>query len=399
MRIPRRSLQFIAGLLVLLCLSYGTALASPVTVQLRVEGSAKTLFEGPVSVEAIPASPGLSTTSSAGPHPCDVKDNGGNEGFVAEGASPTAALYDAALASGLEFDAGWSGSFHDFFVTQVGSDAEGGAPNFEGWGYAVDYATANVGGCQFQLAPGNEVLWAFNYFNLTHLLSLSGPETANVGTPINLHVTDGRTGEAISGASIGEDVAGVTTPVPGSSTTDANGNATVTLANAGTVRLKAQSSGAVRSNGLVVCVHNGNDGTCETSLPAGGPAPPTSVLPDLAQIAGIVTGHVFARRSAPRLLRGLVKVPAGGTLREVRISLRRQAGKRCFSFSGTRGQFVRSRCATTSFFSVGDSLSFSYLLPARLPAGRYVYDIEAIDAGGHASALSSGTSHVVFRVR
>src|SRR3954465_5878841 len=50
----------------------GTAAAAPVTVNLRVEGATRTLFEGPVTTDAKAA---LATPSSGGPHPCDVGEN------------------------------------------------------------------------------------------------------------------------------------------------------------------------------------------------------------------------------------------------------------------------------------------------------------------------------------
>src|SRR5207245_7312821 len=131
--------------------------------------------------------------------------NGSNEGFGAAAATPTAALYTAASANGLAFDASWSTApLNDFFVKQVGSDVNGGEPEFPSWGYAVNFTTAGVGGCQFQLAPGSEVLWAYNYFNLAHLLALSGPSAVSVGAPFTVHVSDGQTGEPISGAKLGE---------------------------------------------------------------------------------------------------------------------------------------------------------------------------------------------------
>jgi len=398
----RRLLLAVSLAVLVSLLACATAPASPIVVKLRVEGSSKTLFEGPIATEAIPAAPGISTKSSAGAHPCNVKDNGGNEGFGAESGTPTTALYDAAVASGLAFDAGWSSSLHDFFVTQVGPDMETGAPNFEAWGYAVNYTTANVGGCQFQLAPGSEVLWAYNYFNLTHLLSLTGPASANAGSLFTVHIGDGRTGEPIAEATIGEDVAGTTTALPGASATDAAGNATITLSHAGVVTLKATRADSVRSGGLAVCVHNGNDGTCGTTLPGAPSIAPVQVPAaplDVASVAGVVSGHVYSRRHAPRILRGLVQVPAGGTLREVRISLQRLNGRRCQVFDGARESFMRARCGTARFFSVGGAESFSYLLPAPLPAGRYVYDIEALDAAGHATKLIAGVSQVGFRVR
>jgi hypothetical protein len=403
--------QVLTAALVCACVSFaltGPAYAAPITVNLRVEGSSSTLFEGPVAVEAIGNPPGISTNSSAGAHPCDVKDNGKNEGFVPSGAAPTAALYDAATTRGLAFDASWSSEFNDFFVSQVGTDVNGGAPEFPSWGYAVNYTTANVGGCQFQLAPGSDVLWAYNYFNLAHLLSFTGPTNANVGIPVTVRVTDGQTGQPISAASIGELAGGATTTIPASPMTDANGEATITLAHQGSVTLKATRADSVRSNGLVICVHNGNDGSCGTTLASGGgastgsghpQAPPPPIVADSAKVTGVTNGHVYPRRSAPRLLGGVVDVPAGGTLRSVRIRLERRRRGHCFDFSGSSERFVRARrCGAASFFSVGATESFSYLLPTRLPPGRYVYDVQAVDGAGHSTKLIAGVNHVVFRV-
>ena len=75
MQISRRMLPALAGVLVSLLSLSGAALAAPVTVNLRVEGSSSTLFEGPVSTEAI-LPPGITTESSSTAEPCDVKDNG-----------------------------------------------------------------------------------------------------------------------------------------------------------------------------------------------------------------------------------------------------------------------------------------------------------------------------------
>jgi hypothetical protein len=165
----------LVGLLTALVLC-ATALAGPVTVKLRVEGSTKTLFEGEVTTQGEV----FETASSKGSHPCNYTENGDYEGATNGGASsgtPTTALRDAALANGLAFNAEWSTKLGDFFVTQVGSDANEEEEPYDSWGYAVNDTTAPVGGCQIALAPGSEVLWAYNYFNLTHLLSLSGPTT------------------------------------------------------------------------------------------------------------------------------------------------------------------------------------------------------------------------------
>ncbi|HEX4436889.1 MAG TPA: Ig-like domain-containing protein [Solirubrobacteraceae bacterium] len=399
-------LHGLAACLLLFCLLGSIAQAAPVTVSLRVEGATKTLFEGSIATEG----ESFETPSSKGSHPCDYSQNGNAGGFENEGTAagtPTSALHDAAVATGLPFDAEWFGSGPeengdpgDFFVSQVGPDVNETSTPFDSWGYAVNYLTAPVGGCQIALAPGSEVLWAYNYFNLGHRLKLTGPAVAAAGAPFTVKVTDGGTGAPVAGMTIGEMSAGVTSALPATATTNAAGEATVTLTRAGSPVLKAQGSGAVRSNGLSVCVHNGNDGTCSTVIQTGTSTPATiAPAADLARAAGVLTGHVYGRHSGPRVLRGVVSVPAGGTLRDVRISLERSAGKHCWVFSDKRARFVRASCSTRSFFSVGDALSFSYLLPTRLSPGRYVYDIETVDAGGHTTRTATGPSHVVFRVR
>jgi hypothetical protein len=408
----RNFLALAAGQLVVL-LASAYAQATPITVNLRVEGSTTTLYEGPVATEAILDPPGITTASSTTAEPCDVKDNGANGGFGTAAGTPTTALYEAATASGLAFDAEWSKSLNDFEISQVGGDIADASGNEEYWGYAVNYTTAGVGGCQFQLAPGSEVLWAYNYFNLSHLLSLTGPTNANVGGPITLHVVDGQTGTPIAGAAIGEDNSGITTTIPGSSPTNAEGNATITLAHSGILKLKATQPESVRSNAISVCVHNGNDCTCGTTTPIvacptdasgcqGGitkALPPPPPPPDVAHAGGVLNAHRYSRRSAPRLLSGTVEVQDGGTLREVRISLQRRFHNRCFDFSGTRERFVSDPKCRPSFFSAGSSESFSYLLPARLSRGSYTYEIEAVNTAGLTTKLSPGVSRVVFSVK
>lgn len=392
-----------------------SASAAPIAVHVRIEGSTKTVFEGNVMTQ--PET--FETESSGGLHPCNYKENGPsseeNKTFEDGGnvsATPTTAVRDAALENGLLFNAQWFGSGKsgtenpgDFFVTQIGSDINETKAPFASWGYAVDDTTAVVGGCQIALAPGNEVLWAYNYFNLKHLLSLSGPSVVNAGMPFTVHVTDGQTGEPVSGAAIGTLLAGVTTPISGSSQTDAGGNATVTLGATGAVTLKATQHESVRSNGLVICVHNSNDGGCGTAISTGAGAskgaPPAISAPaaDIARAEGLKNGYRYSRRSAPRLLGGVVEIPPGGTLRQVRISLKRSYRGRCYAFSGRREQFVAIKCRrNAAFFPVGSTTSFSYLLPSRLPAGVYTYDIEAIDGAGGVTKLVNGVSHIVFRV-
>jgi hypothetical protein len=395
-------LPALAGAILSLLLLSASAVASPIVVNLRVEGSTNTLFEGPISAEGIPNPPGITTESSLTAEPCDFKDNGSNGGYGPSVATPTAVLYDAATADHLAFNAEWFSSLNDFDISQVGDDIADAGGNEAYWGFAVNYTYSDVGGCQLQLAPGSEVLWAYNYFNLKHLLSLSGPSSVTVGVPFAVHVTDGQTGEPISGAAIGQFVNGATNTSSSSPTTNAAGNATVTLTQTGAVTLKATQVESVRSNGLAVSVV-----PVGASLSSGSGTSPTTTntssqppVADVAKVVGVKNRHIYSGRSAPRLLAGTVEVSSGGTLHQVRISLQRRYRGRCFDFSGSRESFVRTeKCGSATFFSVGGSESFSYLLPARLPKGSYVFDIEGIDSAGQATKLVSGISHVVFQVK
>ena len=409
----RRMSLMLAATLFIVAVAAGTAVAAPITVNLRVEGSTRTLFEGPVSTQP----EHIATESSGGSYPCNYKENGPSseengpgpgekktfEDGGNESATPTTALHDAAIQSGLAFNAKWYGSGKsgtenpgDFFVTQVGPDVELTEPPYDAWGFAVDDTTAVVGGCQIALAPGNEVLWAYNYFNLKHLLSLTGPSFVEVGTPFTLHVSDGQDGQPIQGAAIGEDVGGVTTTIPGSPVTDANGNATILLSHVGTVKLKATQPESVRSNGFTVNVNPPPCGCAEiVQLPKAPPSPP-----DIARVGGVKSGYVYSRHSAPRLLAGVISVPGGGTLRDVKISLKRTYKGRCYDFSGSKESFARLKCRRPAqFFSVGGSESFSYLLPSRLAPGKYLYEIEAVNDAGQATKPVNGVSRIVFTVR
>lgn len=103
-----------------------------------------------------------------------------------------------------------------------------------------------MGGCQFEVKAGDEVLWAFDAFNKEAFLKVE-PSALKVkrGGSRSVSVTDGKTGKAVQGAVIG----GVTT--------DGNGKAMLRFENQGTFRYKATREGAVRSNVLVVVVVGG----------------------------------------------------------------------------------------------------------------------------------------------
>ena len=103
---------------------------------------------------------------------------------------------------------------------------------------------------------------------------------------------------------------------------------------------------------------------------------------------------MFSRRRAPRLLRGTVTADPSGLL-AVKLRLTRRVGRKCSYFSGTRERFRRMRCGRGSFFKIGDSARWSYLLPKRLGRGRYVLEAKAIDGAFNRGAAT----RVRFRVK
>ena len=401
-RITSRCAPLVAALALVLLAAFGAATASASSFELRVEGSARTLYEGPVT----PAAETFETTSSAGAHPCDVTHNTGVAG--PELGNPTTALRDVALAEGLPFDAEWFGSeahpgAGDFFVSRLGEDRNESAPPFDSWGLAVNWVSSEVGGCEVAPEPGSEALWAYNFFNLAHMLRLSGPASVEAGQPFILHVSDGSSGAALSGATIGETAAGVTSALPGSPASGAGGDATVVLSHPGTVLLKAQRADSVRSNGLAVCVHVAGDGGCGSST-AGGVAGLTSSSPAaykgtyalVAHLSSVANGRHYSRHGAPRLLTG--QVSSHSAVTAVNLSLRRTHKGRCWAYDGVRARFARARCGSAKPFKVASAGSFSYLLPSALAPGRYVLDVTGTDTAGNTIALARGTSRVVFHV-
>ncbi len=399
-RLTRGALAALSILLVAAATAGGAA-AAP--FELRVEGSARTIYEGPAS----PGPETFETASSAGSHPCNFTANTGTPG--PELGNATTALRDVALAQGLAFDAEWFGSAKppaagDFFVSQVGEDRNESVAPFDSWGVALNYISSEVGGCEIAPEAGAEVLWAYNFFNLAHLLRLSGPATVETGVPFTVHVSDGGSGSALPGATIGEDTAGVTSPLPGSPGTDASGDASVVLTRAGAVTLKATRADSVRSNGLTVCVHAAGDGRCGSASTTGGIAGLTGALPApykgtyalVAHLASVVNGRHYTRKGAPRLLAG--QISAHSSVTSVNLSLRRSYRGHCWAYDGVREAFARSRCGRAKAFEVASSASFSYLLPGALKPGRYVLDVTGSDVAGNTIALARGTSRVVFYV-
>ena len=93
-------------------------------------------------------------------------------------------------------------------------------------------------------------------------------------------------------------------------------------------------------------------------------------------------------------------VSAHAPVTSISLRLRRAYRGRCWAYSGSRERFVHVRCGRGELLRVasgGDS--FSYLLPSRLPPGRYVLDIAATDSAGDKAPLDRGSSRIVFYVK
>jgi hypothetical protein len=265
--------------------------AAPTTVNVRIEGATETLFEGPVAVEphAVKAS------SDTVQRPCDGINSLDPENTTPE-PTPTAAAADAMTLAGETFDGKWYPGFNDYFITRFGPDAEKGGKS---WGILVNNTFTSVGGCQYQLDGGDEVLWVFNAFNSRPFLALfpaaanytAGPRpltaTATLGEPFEVEVAayaDDQEGDPTEGsvragstAFEGADVSPVTTGAngfekvdtadPATVETDAQGEASITFTTSGWHRIKATVPGAgeeeaIRSNRLDVCVLGPGETSC-----------------------------------------------------------------------------------------------------------------------------------------
>jgi hypothetical protein len=206
----------------------------PVTVNVRVEGATRTIFDGPVVTDGHSLNP----PGAGGAHPCDGTNAGA---FPTPGPTATAALDDAARAGGFTWDGSWFDDFSDFQVTRIATEQDN-ASQF--WGHFVNGKSASAGGCQTRLRAGDETVWAFDAFSKTSVLELEGPATATTGSPVAFRVID--TAPAVAVPAAGALVNG--TPA-GSS-----GIARLTFPNEGIYRVKADRANAVRSNSIRICV-------------------------------------------------------------------------------------------------------------------------------------------------
>jgi hypothetical protein len=358
------------------------AAAAPVTVNLRIEGPTSTVFEGPVTTDVRPFQ--FTAGADTAAHECDAT-------AVNTGTSPVpvptrgAAITAATVGAGISTSGSFSVQFGSPSFDEVGGQATTFDPATGSFlaEYKNDVA-AQVGACADPISTGDDVLFAYGTGNDV-LLRLTGPAAARAGVPFAVHVVDGRSGTPVAGATVG------------GATTDAAGNAAVTLG-AGVQRLKATQPGAIRSNALVVSV-----GAAGAAAPVPAQGVAGAVVDRTAPRARLLSprnGHTYRlARFSPRLIHVAV-AESGSGVRTVKIRLTRRVGNRCFSYSGTRDRFIGAKCGGGFFFSVGSKSDFTFLLPQRLGRGHYVLDVEAIDRAFNRDTVGDrGRNRSVFDVR
>lgn len=357
-----------AGVVSAALLPAAPAAADPVTVQLRIEGASRTMFEGPVTTDVRP----FRFTGETASHRCDGTAAAGGTSATPV---PTRGAVIAHAAETAPFDiAGtWHPQFGASFTTIDGESVAFDPATNRFLGEYENGTFASLGACADGVQEGDDVLFAYGDGSET-LLALSGPADADPGDSVTLRVTDAASGAPVAGASVGDVQTG------------ADGTATVgPLPDAAHSDFKATKPGAIRSNRLRVCVTDDNCGVHAGGRPR-------------ARIRAIRDGRSYARSRAPRELRGSVS-PSPAGVRAVRLSLQRKVAGRCWAYSVPRERFVRRRCGRHPAFSIGDDADWSYLLPRRLAAGRYDLRVIAVDGAGNRDRVRRGRNRVVFRVR
>jgi hypothetical protein len=350
-----RSAAGLAAGLLAATLHASPAAAEPVTVQLRIEGPAHTLFEGPVSTDVRR----FRFTDESTHHRCD--------GTAALGGSspapvPTrgAVIAQAAELAPFGMRGTWNPQFGASF-TRIAGERVAFDPATSR--FLAEYENgefASLGACADGVERGDDVLFAYGDGS-EPLLALRGPRRTRPGRTVTVRVTSG--GAPVAGAR----VAGKRTGADGRATVGPFGRRRYK-------NLKARKAGAIRSNRLRVCITARRCGTRDDTAP-------------LARIKGI---------RDRRVLHGTVRPDPAG-LRAVRLSLTRRVGDRCWSYSGTG--FVRRRCGRRLSFIAGRDADWSYSLATRLPAGRYVLRAIAVDRAGNRDRVRRGRNEVRFRVR
>jgi hypothetical protein len=380
----------------------GSALAAgPANVTVRAEGTS-----GPV----IPVSQ-LTTTSTPvakdGSHSCT-------------GTSAAGALEQA---TGGDWGGPYYSSFNDYGVERVKAENYPFSQQEYYWAvYVNDVAAAGI--CSAELSTGDELLLAKTCGSATTgcysgdvLSARAATTTVTPGAPVGFYVEQVSNGYAATPpydqfSSRAPSAGAVLRAGAMTATTDAGGHATLALTDRGPQTVRVTKGTNNVPDEIPVCVTDGADGFCGNAKPteAGAPCVTTGDdgrcgSPDKRAAYGFVTGvkegQKFGAGKGPRELTGRVdQDPAG--VADVQVRLTSKSGKSCLTFDGKREAFKpMNKCGAVhgTWFSVGSSGDWRYLLPKRLGAGRYVLDVRVIDkAGNRDDKLARGRNRVVFQV-
>ena len=182
---------------------------------------------------------------------------------------------------GETFNGRWYSSYDDFLITRWGPqrEAEG-----ESWNLFANNTPLNVGGCQYELRQGADVLWDYGTGTGKPLLALFPQGTTSAAAPLTAEAKLGvsygievlaykakgssnpppRPERAGATPYAGADVVPVQTAANGAERTltespqgvktNAEGRASIVFTTGGWHRIKAVAAGTIRSNRLDVCV-------------------------------------------------------------------------------------------------------------------------------------------------
>lgn len=287
----------------------------------------------------------------------------------------------------------FAGSINDYSVFTIkGETYDFSGPEF--WAYALNDHDSFTGPCNTTVQDADDIVYYVSRCDVgpppdfactnppLQLLGLQGvPASASKGEPFTVKVVR-FDGSGTATAEPGATVAGGGT----TATTGPDGTAAVSLPSTGVATLKASKADTVRTGGKSVCVHDGNDGTCGTTLPGGATSPDGPQLdPKLVyrapdpELLGMSRRQRFDKGKGPRQLGGKVNLGTEGLL-QIKLRLTRKVGKRCEYYSGSVEAFRRVKaCGDGYFFKVGDRADWTYLLPERLTTGRYTLEVAVSD--------------------
>ncbi len=272
--------SLVAALTTLACWCTAASAAAPVPglVTVRVEGTPQTLL-----------APTIVTTEAADFHPASDP--------VAHTCPGTSAARALEVATGGTWSGTYFASFGDYQVNTILGEAHpAGATDGSYWAFWVNNMPAQVGICQQQLNPGDQILFFPDCFGTCPagfvspaVLGVSAPAVVQSGTPFTASVVAypnaGGPAKALTGATI--------TGGGASSTSGPGGQATVTLGTPGSYLLSVTAPNSVRTE-TAICVHNGNDGNCGTTKTT--PGTPAAGSPP----AGTGAGQARRPRGRPR---------------------------------------------------------------------------------------------------